>query len=79
MAVSNFVPRSSTLKYDDVVSFILSEETHRKSSSGYTSRSSLNAQSRGKMTKRESNVKNHEKSRGKSKGRRSQLRGLNDY
>ena len=30
MAVSNFVPRSSTLKYDDVIGVVLSEETHRK-------------------------------------------------
>ena len=32
MVVSNFVPGSSTLKYHDVISVILSEETCRKSS-----------------------------------------------
>ena len=79
MAVSNSVPGSSTLKYDDVISVILSEETHRKSSGGSTSGSALNAQSRGKMTERGSNSRNRGKSRGKSKGRRSQSRGPNDY
>ena len=48
---------------------------HRKSLGGSTSRSSLNAQSRGRMTERGSNSRNRGKSRGKSKGRRSQLRG----
>ena len=79
MDVSNSVPRSSTLKYDDVISVILSEETHRKSSVGSTSGSVLNGKSRGKMTERGNNFRNHGKSRGKSKGRRSQSRGLNDY
>ena len=45
--MSNFVLRFGTLKYDDVIGVILSEETRRKSSSGSTSRSALNAQSRG--------------------------------
>ena len=31
MAISNFVSRSNTLKFDDVVSVILSEEMRRKS------------------------------------------------
>ena len=68
MAVSNYVPRSSTLKYDDVIGVILSEETHRKSLGGSTSRSALNSQSRGRMTERGSNSINHGKSRGNSKG-----------
>ena len=78
MVVSNYVPRSSTLKYDDVIGVILSEEIHRKSSNGSTLGSSLNAKSRGRMTERGSNSRNHGKSRGKSKGRRSQSRGPND-
>ena len=41
MAVSNFVPRSSTLKYDDVIGVILSEETCRKFLGGSTSGSAL--------------------------------------
>ena len=61
MAMSNFVPRSSTLKYDDVIGVILREETRRKSSGGSTFGSSLNAQSRGRMTERGSNSKNHGK------------------
>ena len=36
MAMSNFVPRSGTLKYDDVISVILSEETCRKILGGST-------------------------------------------
>ena len=78
MVVSNSVPGSSTLKYDDVIGVILSEETHRKSSGGFTSGSALNAQSRGRTTERGSNSRNHGESRGKSKGRRSQSRGPND-
>ena len=78
MAVSNFVLGSGTLKYDDVIGVILSEETHRKSLGGSTSGSALNVQSRGRMTERGSNFENRGKSRGKSKGRRSQSRGPND-
>ena len=78
MAMSNSIPGSGTLKYDDVIGVILSEETCRKSSGGSRSRSALNAQSRGRATERGSNSKNHGKSRGKSKGRRSQSRGPND-
>ena len=74
MAVRNFVPRSSTLKYDDVINVILSEENHRKYLGGSTLGSALNTQSRGRMTERGSNSRNHGKSRGKSKGRRSQSR-----
>ena len=43
MAMSNSIPRSSTLKYDDVINVVLSEETHRKTSGGSPSRSALNA------------------------------------
>ena len=78
MALSNYVPGSGTLKYDDVIGVILSEETCGKSSSGSTSRSALNAQSRGRMTERGSNYRNRGKSRGKSKGTRSQSRGPNN-
>ena len=55
MAVSNCFPRTSTLKYDDVINFILSEKIHTKTSGGSTLESALNAQSRGKMTKRGNN------------------------
>ena len=75
MAVNNSILGSSTLKYDDVIGVILSEETRRKSLGGSTSGSALNAQSRGRVTKRGSNSRNHGKSIGKSKGMRSQSRG----
>lgn len=78
MAMNNFVPRSNTLKYDDVIGVILSEETHRKSLGEFTSGSALNAQSRGRTIERGSNSRNCGKSRGKSKGKRSQSRGPND-
>ena len=78
MAVSNSIPGSSTLKYDDVIGIILSEKTLRKSSGGSTSESVLNAQRTGRMTERGSNSRNHEKSKGKSNGRRSQSRGPNE-
>ena len=57
MVVSNFVSRSSTLKYDDVISVILSEETHMKTLGGSTLGSHLNAQSRGRMIERGNNSK----------------------
>ena len=79
MAVSNSIPGSGPLKYDDAIGVILSKETHKKSLGGSTLGSALNAQSRGRMTKRGNNSENCGKSRGKSKGRRSQSRGLNDY
>ena len=50
--MSNFVSGSNTLKYDDVISVILSDETHRKTSGWYTLGSALNAQSRVWTTKR---------------------------
>ena len=78
MALSTSVSGSGTLKYDDVIDVILSEDMHRKTLVGSTLGSALNAQSRGRMNKRGNNSKNHGKSRGKSKGRRSQSRGPND-
>ena len=48
MAVSNFVSRSNTLKFDDVIGVIVGEETHRKTSGGSMSGNSLNAQSKGR-------------------------------
>ena len=68
MAVSNSIPGPSILKYDDMIGVILIEETHRKSLGGSTSGGALNAQSRGRMSERGSNSRNHGKSRGKSKG-----------
>ena len=65
MAVRNFVSRSSTIKYDNVINVILSEETRRKSSGGSTLGSALNAQSRGRMNERGSNSRNLGKSRRK--------------
>ena len=61
-----------------MISVILSEETRRKTSGGSTSGSSLNAQSRGKTTERRNNSINYDKSKEKSKGKRSQYRGPRD-
>ena len=61
MVVSNYVFGSSTLKKDDVIGVILSEETCRKTLGGSTSGSALNAQSRGRMTERGNNSKNYGK------------------
>ena len=74
MVVSNSIPGTSTLKYDDVIGVVLSEENHRKTSGGSTSGSALNAQSRGRTNERGNNSENHGKSKGKSKGKRSQSR-----
>ncbi len=78
IAVSNFVFGSNTLKYDDVIGVILSEETHRKTSGGSTSEGALNTQRKGRTTERGNDFKNHGKSKRKSKGKRSQLRRLNN-
>ena len=68
MVVSNYVSKSNTQKFDDVIGVILSEETHRKTLGGSTLGSNLNAQSRGITTERGNNSGNRGKSRGKSKG-----------
>ena len=52
MAVSNYVPSSNTLKFDDVVSVILSEEMRRKIT-GETSGNALTMESRGRQKERE--------------------------
>ena len=51
MDVSNSVPSSSTLKFDDVVSVILSEEMRRKIT-GETSGNALTMESRGRQKER---------------------------
>ena len=79
MAVSNSVFGSNTLKFNDVVGVILSEEIRRKISSGTsTSGSVLNAESRGRTKERGNNSGNRGKSRGKSKDKRSQSRDKRD-
>ena len=69
---------SNTLKYDDVIGVILSEETRRKTLGGSRLGSTLKSQSRGRMTERGNNSRNCGKSRGKSKGNRFQSRGPRD-
>ena len=69
IAVSNFVRSSNTLKFDDVVSVILSEEMRRKST-GETSGNALTMESRGRQKERGRSPGN----RGKSKKGRSKSR-----
>ena len=78
MVVSNFVSGPNTLKFDDVISVILSEKNHRKNLDGSTLGSALNAQSRGRTNERVNNSGNYGKSKGKSKGKRSQSKGTKD-
>ena len=78
MIVSNSIYGSNTLKFDDVIGVILSEETCMKTSGVSTLGSSLNTKSKGRTTKRGNNSGNRRKSRGKSKGKRSQSRGPRD-
>ena len=69
MAVSNSVPSSSTLKFDDVVSVILSEEMRRKSI-GETSGNALTMERRGRQKERGRSPGNCSKSKkGRSKSR----------
>ena len=51
MAVSNYVPSSNTLKFDDVVGVILSEEMQRKIT-GETSGNALTMERRGRQKER---------------------------
>ena len=67
--VSNYVPSSNTLKFDDVVSVILSEKMRRKSI-GETSGNVLTMESRGSQKERGKSLGN----RGKYRKGRSKLR-----
>ena len=58
MVVSNSISGSNTLKFDDVIRVILSEENHRKTSGGSTPGSALNTQSRDRMIEKGSNYRN---------------------
>ena len=69
---------SNTLKFDDVIGVIMSQESHRKTLGGSALGNVSNTKSRGITTKRGNNFGNHGKSRGKSKGKRSQSRGSRD-
>jgi hypothetical protein len=71
MVVSNFVSGSNTLKFDDVVGVILSEEMRRKSI-GETSGNALNMENRGRQKDRGKGSGNHENSR---KGRSKSILG----
>jgi hypothetical protein len=62
MAVSNYVSDSNTLKFDDFVGVILSEEMRQKST-GLTSSNALNMENRGRQ-----------KDRGKGSGNRGNSR-----
>ena len=69
MAISNSVSGSNTLKFDDVVGVILSEEMRRKST-GETSGNALNMENRGRQKDRGKGSGNRENSRkGRSKSR----------
>jgi hypothetical protein len=62
MVVSYFVSGSNTLKFDDVVGVILSEEMRRKNK-GETSGNALNMENRGRQKDRGKGSRNHENSR----------------
>ena len=62
MVVSHYVPGSNTLKFDDVVGVILSEEMQRKSTSE-TSGNALTMERRGRKKERGRIPGNHNKSR----------------
>ena len=72
MAISSFVSRSSTLKFDDVVGAILSEEMRRKSF-GETLGNALSAESRGRKMERGKSLGYHSKFR---KGRSKYILGI---
>jgi hypothetical protein len=71
MIVSNFVSSSNTLKFDDVVGVILSEEMQRKSTSE-TSGNALTMENRGRQRERGKSLGNRGKYR---KGRSKSILG----
>jgi hypothetical protein len=81
MAVSNYVSGSNTLKFDDVVGVILSEEMRRKNT-GETSDNALNMENRGRQKDRgkgSGNHGNYRKGRSKSRlGKSAGIVGRND-
>ena len=79
MVLSNSVFGSNTLKFDEVVGVILSEEMRRKSTSETSTSlgSALNVENRVRTTQRGKGP-SHEKSQGKSKKGRSQSKGKKD-
>jgi len=73
MVVSNFVFGSNTLKFDDVVGVILSEEMRRKNT-GETSGNALTVENRGRQRERRKSPGNRGKSKkGKSKSKISKI------
>jgi len=69
MAISNSISRSSTLKFDDVIGAILSEEIQQNSSDEASS-NALTAETRGRKMERGKSLGYRNKSRkGKSKSR----------
>ena len=72
MAISNSVSRTSTLKFDDVVGAILSEEMQQRSS-GETSVNALSSESRGRKMERGKSSRYRSKSR---KGRSKSISGI---
>jgi hypothetical protein len=75
MVVSNSVSGSNTLKFDDVVGVILSEEMRRKRT-GDTSDNALNMENRGRQKDRGNGSGNHANSR---KGRSKSIFGKIEY
>ena len=71
MVVSNYVPSLNTLKFDDVVGVILSEEMQRKST-GETSGNALTMESKGRKNERGRSPGNRNKPR---KGRYKSIFG----
>ena len=62
MVVSNFVSGTNTLKFDDVVGVLLSEEMQRKST-GKTSSTALTVETRGRQKERGKNQKHQVQSK----------------
>ena len=76
MVVSNFVTRSNTLKFDDVVGVILSKEMQRKSI-GETSGNVLTMESKGRQNERGRSRGNHGKyKKGRFKSRFKKIEGV---
>ncbi|WP_219824435.1 hypothetical protein, partial [Enterobacter cloacae complex sp. 4DZ1-17B1] len=67
MAVSNSISGTNTLKFDDVVGVLLSEEMRRRST-GESSSAALSVETRGRLKKRFKNQKGRDPSR-RSKSR----------
>ena len=76
MVVSNSMSTANTLKFDDVVGLLVSEEMRRKSSGGETSNAALTVENSGRQKERRKNQNNRDRSSSRRDKSRTKLSTL---